>query len=135
MNLQEFAEKYQIKIRKDGCGDEIIPGRRVEKCEVDRPEDHQHVYEEGGRFFTYLTFPTRARWNSARRRLEAVGLTAVVDADADGIMSFNPEDELQVRPLLKIAGVRVKRQLTPEQLAKLQARFTKRDTNVSVGQS
>jgi hypothetical protein len=131
MNLQTFAEQYRLRVRKDSCGDEVIPGRRADKAGPDRVEAHHHVYEEAGKFFAYLNFPTTGRWNNARRRLVTAGLAPVVDTDLDGILAFNPDDGSQVQTLLKLIGVRVRRQLTPEQREQLRARLAKKECHSS----
>ncbi len=130
MTLQEFATRYSLKVKKDSCGDEIIPGRDTVKSKPDRLENHHHIWEGDGKFFIFLTFPTKARWTSAHRRLENLDLTTRQSFENEGVMGFNPEDELQVLPLLKFAGIRVKRRMTPEQLEALRTRLAKRTPRV-----
>jgi hypothetical protein len=131
MNLQEFAARYQVKIKKDSCGDEIIPGKAHKALNAKRLEDHPHVWEHDRYgIAAYLTFPTRARWLSTQRRLEAIGTVRFVQTgDVEGIICFDPLNEVMTRLIFKIARVRVKRQLTDEQRAALRARFAKKEAS------
>lgn len=123
MNLQQFAEKYRLKIKKDSCDDLIIPGR-VKGAK--RVEDNHHILEYQGRFEVYLTFPTVGRWNSARKKLEAAGAHPVMSCKHEGFLIFDPENEPLVKLVLKLARIRVKRQLTEEQKAEIRGRFAKK---------
>jgi hypothetical protein len=123
MNLQEFADRYQLKIKKDSCDDLIIPGRVKGRK---RPEDNHHVFEHAGKFFVYFDFDTVGRWNSTRKRLQELGAQPVVTGRYDGYLLFNPEVEPLVKLALKLAKIRTKRQLTPEQKAEIRERFKKK---------
>jgi len=127
MNITEFAQRYKVRTRKDSCGDEIIPGRRTDKrSKLDRPEDHHHISEFNGVFVLYMNFPTKPRWTYAKKALLTAGFKIRQDGDVDGLLAFDPEDVLQVQLILKLAGVRIRRQLTPEQSERLKARFAKK---------
>ena len=63
MTLAEFAEARRLRVRRDECGDPLIPGLG-------------HVYEHGegvhlGAMFLNLT---PRRWTTIRRKLEAAGV-------------------------------------------------------------
>lgn len=122
MTLLEFAEKYHLKIKRDGCDDPGVYGR-VKGAK--RLEDNHHVYTDGDKFYVYFNFPTVGRWNSARKRLLAAGAHAAMTCAYDGVLLFDPADEPLVRLVLKLAHIRVKRQLTDEQKAEIRQRFKK----------
>jgi hypothetical protein len=41
MDLNEFAEKYRLTIKRDSCNDEVIAGK---PRNLKRPEDRCHIY-------------------------------------------------------------------------------------------
>jgi hypothetical protein len=122
MTLQEFAEKYKVKIRKDSCDDHGVYGK-VKGAK--RTEDNHHVYTSGGEFFVYLNFPTVGRWNNTRKRLMAAGADPFMTCTYDGLMTFDPENATLVRLIFRISKIRVKREMTDEQKAKLRERLAK----------
>jgi hypothetical protein len=90
------------------------------------------IYEHDGRFALMLMFPVdghehggsgkSAKWVHARKRLRNSGFTLKQDADAEGVMLFNPEDKIQAKLALRFAGIRT-RQLSPERKAALAAQL------------
>ncbi len=69
MNIDTFAEKHQLRIRLDQCGDKIIPGKRG------------HLYIAGGELGLMVTDGTVA--NSSRwKELGARSLIAASAIDA-----------------------------------------------------
>jgi hypothetical protein len=68
-------------------------------------------------------FDTKAKWTYAKKKLTAGGFTIRQDGDTEGTALFNPEDKAQGRLALKIAGARVRRELTQEQRDALAARL------------
>ena len=126
MDLQEFATRYRLRIKKDGCDDPVCPGKQLRGTGPTRVENGHHVFEESGRFYAYLNFPTKARWNGARRQLEAAGLTLKVSTEFDGIAQFDPEKESVVHLVLKLGRFRIRKQLSEEQRAKLRERLAKK---------
>jgi hypothetical protein len=128
MNLQQFAEKYKLKIKKDTCGDEIILGKAHKALGAKRPEDHPHIYYANKSIIAFLVFATKAKWTSAKKRLEVTNggpLDLVVNAEAEGLLKLNTDNTKLINLVLKLARIRVKRQLTEEQRNKLKARFIK----------
>lgn len=124
MNLAEFAAKYHLKVKKDSCDDLLIPGRVKD---AKRVEDNHHIYQGLlGSLIVYFNFPSVGRWNSVRKKLDQPGVFPLKLLKYEGYFGFDPENELLVKLILKLAKIRVKRQLTPEQKAKIQARFTKK---------
>lgn len=127
MTLEDFAQRYKTKIKKDSIGDAFIAGRLADKKMKDRPEYHQHIYAyDGGKFAVFMLYPTNARWNSARKQLEALGATTIVNAECEGIIRFDPNDAKLVGRIIKLAGIRVKREMTEEQKTKLRERLCKK---------
>lgn len=125
MNITEFALRYSLKVKKDSCDDLIIPGRK-HKGVKERRENTQHVYEANGVFFVYMSFPTKARWRSAQRRLLAAGLLLCINDDVEGTFTFDPTNEAQVKAMLKLTGIRVKRVLDPVKAAEMLERLNSR---------
>jgi hypothetical protein len=123
MTLQEFADKYKVKIKKDSCDDSIIPGKLKG---AQRVEDNHHVFEAQGKFSVYLNMPTTGRWSGATKRLLAAGAYRQMTGRMDGYLGFDPDDEPLVKLVLKTAKIRVRRQLTEEQKANIRQRFTKK---------
>jgi len=123
MDLATFATTHRLKIKKDSCGDEIIPGRPIKKFHGRFMEDRHHVYHIDGNFGVYLNMPTSGRWNNARKKLEAAGATTVVNCEADGMLRFNPEDVELVKLVCRIARIVIRKPLTEEQRAALAARL------------
>lgn len=131
MTLVEFAEQYRARTRQNECGETIIPGKLwKEQPKAGRMYGHQ-IYEHGnGQFGLLLMFPVEeipeiggsgksAKWVNARRKLIAAGFTIRQNGDAEGTALFNPEDKAQARFGLKLAGVKTRRQLSPERRAAL----------------
>lgn len=127
MTLQEFSERYKVKIKRDECGDEIIPGKLVRGCGPERPSYHHHIYPlANGVFAVYLNFPTKSRFKRAAQLLQSAGAQPVVTAEADGILSFDPANDSLVKRVLKVTRCRLRRQLTEEQRAVMRERFKKK---------
>ena len=127
MNIKEFSDKYRLKIKKDSCDDPIIMGKFIKQTGRDLPEYHHHIYEVDGAFFIYFNFPTVGRWNSVRRKMQELGLHCVRNCTCDGVFLFDPvAHEPAVKIILKLVGVRVKRELTPEQKNEIRARFARK---------
>lgn len=131
MTLVEFADKYRARTRQDECGETIIPGKMwKEQPKAGRMCGHQ-IYEHGNsQFGLLLMFPVKeipeiggsgksAKWVNARKKLIAAGFTVRQNGDAEGTALFNPEDKGQARLALKLAGVKARRQLSPERKAAL----------------
>lgn len=115
--IERFAEQYRLKVRRDSCGDEIIPGK---PHKADRPEDRNHIYEHSdGRLGVYLSFPSARSWNARRTTALAAGFVLNQNAQTEGTLLFSPENEQQARLAIRLAGIKRIRKSTPEQLARL----------------
>jgi hypothetical protein len=124
MTLQDFADKYKLKVKRDSCDDPIIPGR-VKGAK--RPEDAHHIFEGkfGGQLLVYFNFPTVGRWNTVKKKLDQPGVFPLMICKYDGFMSFDALNEPLVKLILKLAKIRTKRQLSPEQKDAIRQRFKK----------
>ena len=126
MTLEEFADRYKVKVKTDSCGDPIIHGK-VRGAQ--RPEDTHHVFESpklSNMLAVYFNFETVGRWNNVRKKLLAYGAQLAVAGPYDGYLLFDPLNEPLVKLVLKLARIKVKRQLTEEQKAVIRARFAKK---------
>lgn len=115
MKVEEFAEKYHGRTRKDECGELIIPGKLWKvQPKAGRMYGH-HIYEHGAdRFGVMLMFDSARKWNNAKKTLVAAGFTLRQNAETEGTALFDPEDKAQAKLALKITGARIRRQLSPE---------------------
>jgi len=133
MNIQEFAEKYRLRLKKDGCGDWIVLGRSLEKA-TKRIEDRCHVYDgfEDGKLGVYLYFGSPKKYGNARRALLAVGcegkqgsgnVRPASDYPTDGCLKFDPENADQAQAVIRLAGLKRRKVLSMETLDRLKNRF------------
>lgn len=103
MTLSEFAEQYRLKIKRDECGDPIIPGR------------HGHVYENSPTTLgAYLIFNSIRKYNFAAKMLRAYGCLQRQDAEMEGTFLFVPTSGM-VRQVLKVVGIKKRRVLSEAQ--------------------
>ena len=142
--LEEFADMYRVHVRRDGCGDAIIPGKRFARSlDTDtkrlgkdiRTEYASHIYDNGdGQFVMCLMFDSPKKWGNAKRKAEAAGFVIKMDCVStgvrpfydpygEGLALFDPSDKTQARLALKLTGARRKRQMVPEAKAALIARL------------
>ena len=125
MNIKQFADCYKVKIRRDSWDDPIIPGKQFCKDMPERVEYRSHVFdnEDGTNFGVCLMFTSARKWGNARRTLQAANFTIRQNGETEGIGLFNPADKAQAKLALKVAGVKNRRQLSPEQRALLANRL------------
>ncbi len=125
MTIGKFAEVYRVHVRKDGCGEAIIPGkRRLPDERRKRIEYASHIYEHGdGRFGVLFFFSTRRRWNFTKRRLAAAGFEIRQDGGTEGTALFDPSNAAQAGLAIKLARIRRRLELTQEQRQKLRDRL------------
>ena len=139
MDIAAFAERHHVRVQRDEGGDTVILGKIWKVQPITpynlrrNPErmaklDYGHrIYDFGdGRFGLFLMFYVdndheiggsgkSAKWSNAKKKLVAAGFTIRQEGDAEGIALFDPENKAQSRLALKLAGIRVKRQLTEDQ--------------------
>ena len=70
MTLEQFAAEHKARLRRDSCGDLIIPGRPAKAA---RLEDRNHIYADGEWFCVFLTLPTARKFNARVQRLLTSG--------------------------------------------------------------
>lgn len=109
--LTKFAEEYNVKTRRDDCGDTVVQGRAggIGDGYTDR-------------LGAYVTLPTKKRWNNARRQMEAAGFHIRQDADTEGIGLFDPANPVQAHLALKLARVKSRRMAAAPSTAQMAAR-------------
>jgi hypothetical protein len=121
MNIQEFAENHSVRIKRDSCGESIIPGKRFLPSRLhldpDRVEYRAHVYENGeGQFGVCLLFETPKKYGNTRRKFEAAGFQLRQNGETEGTLLFDPANESQARLALQLCGVKKIRQASEAQL-------------------
>jgi hypothetical protein len=109
MDIQEFAKKYDFKLKKDSCGDLIVLGRfrALDMKRFNRPEYSNHVFEgfDGGRLGLYI-----ASTQSISQRVEKLQAAGVRlrqrAAAAEATFTFDPENDQQVRAVIQFGELR-----------------------------
>ena len=138
MSIEEFAEKHRLKLKKDGCGDSIIPGRLADRESAETvkrragrgvkrvlAECHSHLYDgfTDGKLGVYLSFSSPKRYGNARRALLVVGCEGKQAADSvrpggeyptDGCLKFDPANDAQAELVVRLAGLKKRRVLSDE---------------------
>jgi hypothetical protein len=111
MTIREFAEQYRCRLKRDGCGEQIIPGKVGQ------------IYDYGtGRFgalFMPSGKPRSNLWGRVRRKLTAAGFQLLQNGDGEGCLLFDPTDATQTALAIRAVGARRKRVLSEGQLAVL----------------
>ncbi len=98
MNIQEFSKKMRLRAKRGEDGEAIVAGRRGE------------IYQYDSSLLALLLMPRKKFvWVNARRKLEAVGCAILQDGDEEGAATFNPENPVQARLVLRLVGVKPKR--------------------------
>jgi hypothetical protein len=112
MTITDFATQHRLKTKHDkGDDTTIIPGKAGQ------------LYEYSDKEFAVIyilpaTKPARPRvWNRMRDLCVAAGMVLRQHGDAEGALSFNPENREQVKLAIKLAGVKRKRQMSEKQKA------------------
>jgi hypothetical protein len=115
MTIEEFAARHRVRVRRDSCNDEIIPGRPHKAA---RQEDRSHIYDhgDGGHFGVALMLNNPRKWTFAKQRLVPLGFVVKQDGEGEGTLLFDPTDEREAKAALKEAGVKRERVYSPEQI-------------------
>ena len=118
MDIQQFAEQYRVRVRRDNCGEEIIPGR---PRNATRHEDRRHIFQhsDDGKFGVCLLLTSARAFGNAARRLLALGFTPGETGDTEGILLFDPANSEQAKAAIREAGIRIRTPASPERLAQL----------------
>ncbi len=105
--IHRFADRYRLKTRvcvEDGTT--IVPG------------SVGHIYEYDNHLLGVMVMPDPPRkryWGCVRAALLEAGFTLVLDGDGEGAAVFDPENEQQARLAIRVAGIKRRRRLSPEQ--------------------
>ncbi len=114
MDMKQFSTQHRVRIRRDGCGEEIILGRQFCADMPKRTEYRAHVYEYGdSRLGVMLLFTSARKWESAKRKLTAAGFTLRQDGHTEGTLLFDPANEAQARLALAVIRAKRIRELSP----------------------
>lgn len=113
MQLISFAESFQLKVKRDGCGDRIIPGK------------HGHIGDGYANELlgVYLSFDTVRQWHSRRKQLLSLGARLKQNGDTDGVLLFQPEDKPLARLAIRLAGIKRRKSALPPSPKQLAARL------------
>ena len=113
--IEKFAEGHRVRVTRDACNDPIIAGRIGES----------NIYERSDRRLAVMFVtdgrkaPRTGLYNRFCAACLAAGMVQVQSGDGEGAFTFDPADLNQAKVALKGIRVRVKRKVTPEQLARL----------------
>jgi len=112
ISLECFAETHHLSLKKDGCGDHVIPGASG------------HIFDgyADGRLGVYVDGESPKAWTYARRKLEQTGMTIRQNRDVDGVAVFDPANREQARVAIRITGARVRRMAGPPSPAQIAPR-------------
>ena len=118
MTIQYFADKHRVHTRIDPDDQtKIIPGKVG------------HIYEYDEDVFGVMIMPKRPRrsyWGFTKRALLAQGFSVVQDGDGEGAATFDPRNSAQVKAAISAAGIKHKRNLSPEAKQRLTERLPPR---------
>lgn len=109
VSIESFAAQYRLKTQVSGDGTNIIAGRVGV------------IYEFDADTLGVLIIPNPPRkryWGCLRASLIVAGMTLVQDGDGEGSAVFDPDNPIQAKLAIRAAGIRRRRQLTPEQREK-----------------
>jgi hypothetical protein len=112
--VQAFANRYRLKTQIDTDGTKIVEGR------------FGHLYSHDRNMLGVLIMPNPPRrqyWGFVRSALLKTGFTVVQDGDLEGCATFDPKNLEQAKLAIKVAGVKRKRRISPEQRAMQIARL------------
>lgn len=105
MNIKKFAQKNRLNIRKDECGELIIPGRRGQ------------LFDYGDGLAGVIVSSTPKKWGNARRAFEAEGFVIRQNGDFEGSATFDPSNRDQIKLAIRYAGVKRRRVMSEKQMA------------------
>lgn len=122
--LGQFANKYDLHVKHDECGDPVIGGKRG------------HLYEYGPTELGLMFLPpgddpSPRLWNTVLSKCLAAGMILRQRGDSEGVLSFDPLNKEQARLAIKLSGVRPKKQISEVHKEKLLAGLRKYHTSRS----
>lgn len=108
MTLKELAAKYRLRIRLDGCGDPIIPGKRG------------HIYEHSAtQLGVCFEYKTPRPWTFAKRTLRPDLGQPKQDGEVDGTFLLargfggQSSDLSLLARVCKLASIKRRRSASP----------------------
>ena len=127
MEIKAFADKYRVRVRKDECGEMIIPGKRGHV--------YVHSYPGTGVYGAIYERDTpTAKGFGIKPLLTLVlegSLTLKGEGDIEAIFLFDPERLDVVEVLLKVLRVSRRRIPSPELLERLRQMRDRNRSKVS----
>ena len=123
MDIKQFAERHRLRLVRDKSDNTAVTigkGGQIYEYSDD---------ELGVMFITPVSKPARTHyWRKMSAQCVVAGMTMRQCGDAEGALSFNPDNRDHVRLAMKLAGVRPKRLPSVAQIANLEKgnRFQKR---------
>jgi hypothetical protein len=120
--IKNFAERYRLKLTKDGSGEDmefVILGK------IGQSSIYEYSPNElGAAVITDGKKPPRTGWwNNFKAACLEVGMKPRQVGDAEGSFSFDPGNKAQAKVAIKGIRARAKRQISPEQAAANVARL------------
>ena len=118
--IHKFAENNRMRVTRDDCGDAIIAGKQGQLYSYTESEmgvmflPPKTTEYSCGRWCPKL-------WGSFKRAAALIGMALKQDGDSEGCLSFDPQNAEQVKLAVKIAKVRIRKELSPERKAALAA--------------
>ena len=114
MGIQQFARRHRLKLVRDRYDDmAVIVGKGGQIYEYSN-------LELVVMFITPTSKPARTHfWRKISAACVAASMTMRQHGDAEGALSFDPDNHEHVRLAMKLAGMKRRRQLSPEHRAKL----------------
>lgn len=109
--IKEFAARYKVHTRPDGCGDPIILGKDLSRdsfrssrgATPKRREFRSHIFEGfDGCLGVCLMYAKKQQWRDAKAVLESAGATIRQDAETEGTATFNPADSAQAELVIRL---------------------------------
>jgi hypothetical protein len=112
MTITQFAEQYRLRVRKDECGNKIIPGKAGQI----------YYYGRGEMGLIYMSEPPSVgKWNNRRKAMESAGFRILQDGDAEGSAIFDGNDSKQVRLAMQIVRAKTIRVVSDAQRSALES--------------
>ena len=118
LNIYQFANKYRARVCRDECSDPILSGK------------HGDIFEGydngllGVSFITPTKNPPRTGyWRKRKATAISAGMVLRQEGDAEGVFAFDPTNRAQASLALKLAGVKRRRELSPDRRAAAIARL------------
>jgi hypothetical protein len=105
--LANFAAKHNLRVQRDDCDDPVIFGKLGQLYEYNSTELGLMILPPGGN-------PRPRLWNSIRENCIAAGMILRQNGDAEGALSFIPENREQAKLAIRLAGARPKRQMSEQ---------------------